>query len=96
MPSDEQRARAQKRREQPWLVGVAVSSEQVREADLRFWQSLPAARRFEAVCELASDAMAMKGRIDGVEPRLQRSIGGVRCASVYLQSSRANGTHPTS
>ena len=81
MQSDDAVARAAKRRSGQWLVGVARDAETVRLADVAFWQGLDGSARLNAIGELVSDFVQMRGgQGNGVEPRLQRSVGGVRRA----------------
>lgn len=45
--------------------------------DVKYWQSQPDSKKFEAAWQMVIDAYAMKGE-DIRELRLQRSVGGLQ------------------
>lgn len=45
--------------------------------DVKYWQSQPGERKFEAAWQMVIDAYAMKG-IDISKSRMDKSVGGMR------------------
>ena len=78
--SDSERERAERAeaRRRTWSGGVVRSFEEMEEVDLEFWLRATPEQRIRAVTELIVE-MSWIGGERGPAPRLQRSVGGVRC-----------------